>query len=71
MQSETQPQSTDSTIENAPSNTIRKKLKDQLTRAVEKERQNQIEKQGRNKNLYIVGGLILVVAAYFYFKKGK
>jgi len=72
MQSETQPQSTESNMgENVTSNTIRKKLKDQLTRAIEKERLNQIEKQATNQNLYIVGGLLLVVAAYFYFKKGK
>ena len=72
MQSETQPQSTESNMgENVTSSTYRDRLKKQLTRAIEKERLNQIEKQATNQNLYIVGGLLLVVAAYFYFKKGK
>jgi hypothetical protein len=72
MQSETQPQSTESNMgENVTSNTYRDRLINKAKRAIENERQNQIQKQANNKNLYIVGGLILVVAAYFYFKKGK
>jgi len=72
MQSETQPQSTESNMgENVTSSTYRDRLKKQLTRAIEKERLHQIEKQATNQNLSIFGILFLIVAAYFYFKKGK